>query len=122
MRTTLSIGKCLVMCICLTSLAAAQDSAPAEPRPASELQTLLALNGLGYEYLRAGETETAIAVFALNVEAYPDEYNPHDSLGEALAAAGQTEEAIKSYARSLALNPGNRNAVVQLDKLTRSEP
>lgn len=51
MRTTLSIGKYLVMCICLTSLAAAQDGATAEPRPASELQTLLALNGLGTEEL-----------------------------------------------------------------------
>ena len=80
------------------------------------------LNLLGYELLSSGDVDGALKVFRLNVEIFPGAFNPHDSLGEALAAAGQTEEAIKSYARSLSLNPGNRNAVVQLDKLTRSKP
>ena len=33
--------------------------------------------------------------------------------------AGQKELAIKSYAKSLELNPGNRNAVDQLATLTK---
>jgi tetratricopeptide (TPR) repeat protein len=80
------------------------------------------LNQLGYQLLSSGDVVGALKIFRLNVEVYPEAFNPHDSLGEALAAAGETEEAIKSYARSLALNPGNRNAVIQLEKLTRSEP
>ncbi len=77
------------------------------------------LNLLGYALLGDGKVEDAIAVLKLNVEAYPESGNVHDSLGEALAAAGRKDEAVKSYARSLELDPTNRNAVDQLAKLTR---
>ena len=33
------------------------------------------LNNLGYSYLQGGDTETAIAVFKLNVEMYPNAFN-----------------------------------------------
>ncbi len=75
------------------------------------------LNLLGYALLRDGRTADAIAVFALNVEMFPDSSNPHDSLGEAYAAAGEKALAIQSYARSLELDPGNTNAVRQLSAL-----
>ena len=55
----------------------------------------------------AGATETAIAIFKLNVEVYPDAYNAYDSLGEGYMEAGQAELAIENYERSLELNPGN---------------
>jgi len=70
-----------------------------------------ALNGLGYEYLQAGDAEMAVAVFALNVEAYPDESNQHDSLGEALMVAGDIDGAIASYERSVELDPENDNGM-----------
>lgn len=63
------------------------------------------LNGLGYDLLGHGRTEEALTVFELNVSAYPDAWNPHDSLGDAYASAGEVEKAIASYRRSLALNP-----------------
>ncbi len=47
------------------------------------------LNNLGYSYLHSGDTETAIAVFKLNVEMYPDAFNPYDSLGEAYHGNGR---------------------------------
>jgi CubicO group peptidase (beta-lactamase class C family) len=75
------------------------------------------LNTLGYALLAAGRTADAIGIFKLNVEAFPEASNPYDSLGEAYAAASQKELAIKSYARSLELDPGNANAVRQLAKL-----
>ena len=68
-----------------------------------------ALNGLGYEYLQAGDAEMAVAIFTLNVEAYPDESNQHDSLGEALMVAGDIDGAIASYERSLELDADNEN-------------
>jgi len=92
-----------------------------EANPEAQIFPVLALNGLGYEYLRAGETETAIAVFALNVEAYPDEYNPHDSLGEALMVSGDLDQAIASYERSVELNPQNENGKAYIFFLTNYE-
>ena len=58
--------------------------------------------------------DEAIAVFALNVESYPNSANTHDSLGEAYMKAGQKAQAIESYEKSLELNPGNDNAVAML--------
>ncbi len=61
------------------------------------------LNRLGYDLLRSGETDDAVANFALNVEAYPDAANPHDSLGEAYETLGRRDEAKQAYARAVAL-------------------
>ena len=75
------------------------------------------LNELGYRYMGEGETETAIEIFKLNVEAYPDGFNTYDSLGEAYMVAGQTVLAIQNYERSLELNPGNDNARQMLERM-----
>ena len=75
------------------------------------------LNRLGYYFLGEGDTETAIAVFALNTEQYPDAFNTWDSLGEAYKEAGQTDLAIEHYRKSLALNPGNQNGRRMLQEL-----
>ncbi|MFQ5891109.1 MAG: tetratricopeptide repeat protein, partial [Gemmatimonadota bacterium] len=75
------------------------------------------LNRLGYHYLGEGETEIAIEIFKLNVEAYPDAFNTYDSLGEAYMKAGQKELAIQNYERSLELNPGNDNARQMLRRM-----
>jgi len=77
-----------------------------------------AINLLGYQLLGEGEPEAAVEIFRMNADAYPDSANVHDSLGEGLAALGRKEDAIKSYARSLELDPTNRNAVEWLGRLT----
>lgn len=84
------------------------------------IHTEASINGLGYQYLQAGELAMAVAVFQFNAAAFPDSWNAHDSLGEGLAAAGQTQEAIAAYERSLALNPDNTNGRAVLEHL-RSE-
>ena len=74
-------------------------------------------NNLGYEFLASGDTQGAIEVFKLNVEAYPKSWNVYDSLGEAYMKAGQKAPAIENYEKSLKLNPQNRGgeaALVQL--------
>ncbi|HEV3471421.1 MAG TPA: serine hydrolase [Pyrinomonadaceae bacterium] len=75
------------------------------------------LNNLGYELLRQGKRREAVAVFALNVELYPQSSNVYDSLGEAYMESGERELAIKNYRRSLELDPKNTNAVRMLKKL-----
>ena len=68
------------------------------------------LNRLGYYYLGEGSVQTAIEVFKLNVEAYPESSNTYDSLGEAYMVAGYNNLAIASYQKSLELDPDNDNA------------
>jgi Tfp pilus assembly protein PilF len=72
------------------------------------------LNSLGYQLLQRRRIDEAVVVFELNAEAYPEAFNTWDSLGEAQLAAGQREEAVASYRRSLDLNPENTNAVTVL--------
>lgn len=75
------------------------------------------LNMLGYQLLARDRVDDAIAVFELNVEAYPEGFNTYDSLGEALMTAGRSKEAIANYERSLELNPDNTNATAMLARL-----
>lgn len=71
----------------------------------------------GYHYLSKGETQKAIEIFKLNVLAYPESFNTHDSLGEAYMKAKQWDLASKHYRRSLALNPENENGKKMLEKI-----
>jgi hypothetical protein len=75
------------------------------------------LNRLGYRLLREGRTRHAITCFELNVRAHPDYANGWDSLGEALAAAGERDRAIAAYERAVALDPHNSNAREWLRRL-----
>jgi len=77
------------------------------------------INTLGYTLLRDDKAAQAVVLFELNAEHYPDSWNVHDSLGEGYAALGKTELAIKSYERSLVLNPGNANGRATLAKLKK---
>jgi tetratricopeptide (TPR) repeat protein len=63
------------------------------------------VNTYGYLLLGQGRTDAAIAVFERNVADHPDSWNVHDSLGEALAAAGRTAEAIAHYEHARELAP-----------------
>ncbi len=69
------------------------------------------LNGLGYFYLGEGDLDTAIRVFQLNVEMFPEASNPYDSLGEAYLEAGNRELSIVNYQKALELNPGTQTAI-----------
>jgi len=75
------------------------------------------LNGLGYQYLEAGDIETAITIFKLNTEVFPKSANVYDSLGEAYMKQRNTERSVLNYKKSLELNPGNDNAKAMLTKL-----
>ena len=79
------------------------------------------LNGIGYDFLEQGRTQDAIAVFELNVSAYPGSADVHDSLGEARRNAGDTPGAIASYERAFSMNPWNANAAAALQELRAAE-
>lgn len=75
------------------------------------------INRLGYELLREKNIDAAIVVFEINAEKFPQSWNVWDSLGEAYAAAGRREEAIRAYERALRLNPEARSGIHALSKL-----
>ena len=75
------------------------------------------MNALGYEYLNSKRYKEAIAVFQMNVEAFPKSFNTWDSLGEAYAAAGEKKLAIENYEKSLQLNPSSQSGIEALKKL-----
>jgi len=77
------------------------------------------LNALGYRLIRAKRFNEAIRIFHLNLEAYPQSANAYDSLAEGFMDAGDKQQAIANYQKSLQLNPKNANAAAWLKKLTR---
>ncbi len=81
------------------------------------LFTEFQMNRLGYAYLNRGEVKQALALFRLNIEAYPEAFNAYDSYGEALMADHQYDLAVRNYERSMELNPGNENGRMKLEEL-----
>jgi tetratricopeptide (TPR) repeat protein len=75
------------------------------------------LNAVGYEFLNGDQIETALKVFAFNVEMHPNSSNVYDSYGEGLLKQGDTAQAIKNYLKSVQLNPNNTNGLEFLEKL-----
>jgi tetratricopeptide (TPR) repeat protein len=71
------------------------------------------LNLYGYQLLGAQDLDGALAIFRRNVAEHPDSWNVHDSLGEGLAAAGHTAEAIASYEKALAMAPAAQKGRIE---------
>jgi CubicO group peptidase (beta-lactamase class C family) len=93
-----------------------KTSSNAENRPEERV-----LNGIGYDYLRAGKMDDTIRIFQKNVAEFPESSNVYDSLGEAYSAAGKKELAIANYEKSLKLDPKNQNGIERLKKLKESQ-
>ena len=63
------------------------------------------LNTIGYIYLKNfGNSGTAIKIFQLNAEEYPDSGNVYDSLGEAFEQEGNVVKAIENYTKAKELS------------------
>ncbi|MEO6901955.1 MAG: alpha/beta fold hydrolase [Bacteroidia bacterium] len=78
------------------------------------------INDWGYELLNKNELKKALAVFELNCTINPFSWNVYDSLGEAYLKAGKKELAIKSYKKSIALNPKNESGITVLKELLKN--
>jgi pimeloyl-ACP methyl ester carboxylesterase len=88
--------------------------------PAEALAAEATLNWLGAHYLYWwGREAEAVRLFELVTELYPASANAFDSLGEAYLALGRTDEAVRSYEKSLALDPKNENAAAVLKRIKK---
>ena len=66
------------------------------------------LNTLGYQMLQAGKVDDAITTFRDNVMRHPESWNVYDSLGEALAVKGRTQEAAENYRKALTMTKDDK--------------
>ena len=65
------------------------------------------LNQLAYARLQDGDTDDAVELFKLNVEAYPASSNAQDSLADGYAARGQNDLALAAEQKCLELLPAD---------------
>ncbi|MDC6363279.1 MULTISPECIES: dienelactone hydrolase family protein [Flavobacteriaceae] len=78
------------------------------------------LNTLGLQLVFNPKTSSqGIEVFLLATRLFPDSANLYDSLAEGYLYIGNTEKAIESFEKSLALNPQNQNAANRLEQLKK---
>ncbi|MEM8901143.1 MAG: serine hydrolase [Bacteroidota bacterium] len=69
------------------------------------------------KYAIQGQPDKAIDILKLIVQAYPDQWYPYSFLADFQLQAGQKEEAIKNYKKSLEMNPDNGQAIERLKEL-----
>lgn len=77
------------------------------------------LNWLGvYFQYWWGREDEALGIFELNAALHPGSSPALDALGEAYAGRGRTDEAIRSFKKSLELDPENKTAKAAIERLT----
>lgn len=77
------------------------------------------LNDLGYELLRDHKTDSAIKIFNLNVDEFPNSGNVYDSRGEAYFNKKEYSLSKSDYEKSLKLDPSNNNAKEMILKINQ---
>jgi hypothetical protein len=79
------------------------------------------LNNFGYEILGKDDATSAVLVFQLNAEIYPQSGNVWDSLAEAYMRSGDMKKAQENYEKALVLDPKDDNAKEMLKKIKESK-
>jgi CubicO group peptidase (beta-lactamase class C family) len=82
------------------------------------------INDAGYELISKEDFVKAIAVFKLNVFAFPKSANAYDSLGEAYYLNKNYDLSLINYKKSLDLDPRNdyaREMIVKIEESLESE-
>lgn len=77
-----------------------------------------AIDFVGYQCLKMGHPDSAIALLRANAIANPSYAPAYFGLGRALAAGGKRNEAVADFRRALALDPSYQRAKDALDALT----
>jgi tetratricopeptide (TPR) repeat protein len=78
------------------------------------------LNTIGLQFIFSKESYSKgvnVLKFAINL--YPNSANLHDSLAEGYFFQGDKQLALHHFEKSLALNPGNTNAIKRINEMKR---
>lgn len=68
------------------------------------------LDSLGWTINRRGDEDASVTIFRHNLERYPDQYIPHESLADALIFGNGREEGIALYESWLQEHPDHETA------------
>lgn len=77
------------------------------------------LNEIGYQYLNAGKTADALAIFKKNTTLFPKSGNAWDSLAEATLATGDAANALIYYQKAYEADPLNAAAKKMVEQLSQ---
>lgn len=77
------------------------------------------MNAYGYQRLQARHPEEAIAIFSMNVDAYPQSASAYDSLSDAYLAAGRRPEALAAAKEALKLLKSDKSLPPNVRDLVR---
>jgi hypothetical protein len=72
---------------------------------------------LGYQLIQSGKNDDGIKILKLNAEVYPNSASVYESLGQAYAYTGNTEQALENLKKCLSINPDNKSAAEAIKKL-----
>jgi tetratricopeptide (TPR) repeat protein len=75
------------------------------------------VNNFGNQLIHENKLDDALKIFTLNTKLYPKGYNTFDKLGECLLLLNRKKEGIKTYRKSLELNPKNEHARKIIDEV-----
>lgn len=79
------------------------------------------LNIFGYEILEKNDAASAIQIFQINAELYPQSGNVWDSLAEAYMKSGDMKKAQENYEKAVTLDPKNDKAKEMLKKIKETK-
>lgn len=82
-----------------------------------DLNTNTAMNIAGFQILKWGQVENAIALLEVNARAYPDSAETRFGLGRALRTAGRLEDAREQFNLALEFDPEYRRAKSALEEM-----
>lgn len=78
------------------------------------------LNNLGLQLVfNPQKSQSGISIFLFAVNLYPESANLWDSLAEGYLFIGEKKKAIKSFKKSLELNPQNLNALNRIEEMQK---
>ena len=76
------------------------------------------LNLVGRRLLQHGKNREALEILKINAESFPNMAGIADSLGDAYLAVGDNENAIRTFKRSVEIDPADTSAAESLRTLT----
>ena len=76
------------------------------------------LNLVGQRLRQHGKNQEALEIFKVNAQQFPNMPAILDSLGDAYVTVGDNENAIQTFKKSLAIDPGDTSAAESLRTLT----
>jgi hypothetical protein len=82
-----------------------------------DIATADAVDFVGYQCLKMGHTDTALALLAANVRDNPESARAHFGYGRALQEAKRSDDAKAEFGRALAIDPNFLRARTALDAL-----